>query len=277
MIAMMLAAWFASGAVGGGVTALTGESSPAATRSASPVVGSTPWYDPASDRVVPIPVETVSDDSVHRESRWLPQPRRVRQSVSPGTSGGGSGIGTGTGGWFGTGLTLGNLVGWALLAAILVTTVGLLVYMFSRADFDGGRPAGGRRESRHEPDEQTLMRMKELPDEVRGSGGDLRAEAMRWMESSRFDLAMISLFGHQLLLLDRVGVLRLARGKTNGRYVREAYRNDRDLGERLAMTVADFERSYFGRHPINADRFAELWANNLEIERALDANREVAA
>lgn len=276
MIAMMVAAWFAFGTAGGGGTAMTAASSPQATESSPPVVGSTPWYDPASDRVVPIPVETVTDDSVHRDSRWLPQARRVRQSASPGKSGGGFGSGTGTGGWFGTGLTLGNLVGWAILAAILVTTVGLLVYMFSRADFDGGRPVGGRRESRHALDEQTLMRMQELPDEVRRSGGDLRAEAMRLMESSRFDQAIILLFGHQLLLLDRAGLLRLARGKTNGRYVHEANGDDRHLGGRLAMTVNDFERSYFGRHSINADRFAELWANNLEIERAVDASREAA-
>lgn len=266
MITIMLAACFAFVTAGWGVTGLAAESPP-------PVLESTPWYDPSNDRVVPIPVQTVSDDSVHRDSRWLPQARQVRQTASPGKSGSGGG----TGGRFGTGLTLGNLVGWGILATILVTTVGLLVYMFSRADFEASRTIGGRRASHHDPHEQTVERMQELPDEVRRSGGDLRAESLRLMELARFDQAILLLFGHQLLLLDRVGTLRLARGKTNGRYVRETTRSDRDLGERLAMTVSDFERSYFGRHPIDADRFAELWANNLEIERAVDASREAAA
>ncbi len=238
-------------------------------------LSSTPWYDPDSAELVPVRVETVTDDSAHRDSRWLPEAQRVRKQGSwSASASGGSGSGSGL---FGTGLTWGNLFGWTVLVLILLAVVALLLYVFSKADFDMGGGTKGRVATDGDTDEQTVERMKQLPAELRRTGIDLREEALRLMEQSEFEQAVILLFGHQLLLLDRAGLLRLSRGKTNGRYVRETRAIDPALARRLDTTVTSFERSYFGRHSIDADEFARLWENNVGLEKAVRASREVAA
>ena len=236
-------------------------------------LSSTPWYDPAKDQLVPVRVKTVTDDSDHRDSRWLPGAERVKQPGSS-ASGGGSGFGSGL---FGTGLTWINLLGWALLVLMLLAVVSLLLYIFSRADWDPAAPIGSRGPVQRVPDEQTVERMKHLPAELRRTDVNLRDEAQRLMQQAAFDQAIILLFGHQLLLLDQAGSLRLTRGKTNGRYVRETRASDPQLGSLLETTVASFERSYFGRHAIVSDEFARIWENNLVLEQALRARHEVAA
>ena len=98
--------------------------------------------------------------------------------------------------------------------------------------------------------------MKHLPAELRRTDVNLRSEAERLMNAGQFDQAIILLFGHQLLLLDHAGLLRLSRGKTNGRYVRETRAADHESADRLRLTATAFERSYFGRHTIAAGEFA---------------------
>jgi hypothetical protein len=115
-------------------------------------------------------------------------------------------------------------------------------------------------------DEQMLERMKHLPAEVRHSDVNLRSEAERLMNLSQFDEAIVMLFGHQLLLLDRCRVLRLARGKTNGRYVRETRGNAPEANPFFVNTVSAFEASYFGGHTPSAERFARLWQENETLE-----------
>ena len=105
----------------------------------------------------------------------------------------------------------------------------------------------------------------------------LRSEAERLMNEGEYDQAIILLFGHQLLLLDRVGMLRLNRGKTNRKYVRETRALDPESADRLQGTVTAFERSYFGRHLITAREFADLWQANAELEQAIERRQEVAA
>jgi hypothetical protein len=119
--------------------------------------------------------------------------------------------------------------------------------------------------------------MKHLPVELRRSGVNLRGEAQRLMEEANFDQAIILLFAHQLLLLDRAGLLRLNRGKTNRRYVRETRSVDRESAERLRATAEAFERSYFGAHALTADEFARLWVENEGLERSVQRRQEAAA
>lgn len=226
------------------------------------------WYDADSDSIVPVPVKPVVDDSVNRDSRWLPKPERVKKpkknSVAPagGTAGGGSG------GVFGSGLTLSNLFGWFVLIVLLAGTIGLLLYAMSKAEVDlSTNPNKRPQNSDDGPDSQTIERMKHLPAELRRTDVNLRSEAERLMIAEQFDQAIILLFAHQLLLLDRVGILRLNRGKTNREYLRETHLRDVKAAERLQGTVDAFERSYFGRHAITVNEFAELWRGNIELEQ----------
>ncbi len=236
------------------------------------------WYDADERSVVPVEVEPVVDDSEHRDSRWLPKAKRVRQSATPAAGGGGGGAGGGGTGIFGSGLSIGNLFGWLLLIVLIGTAVGMLIYFLGKTEVD---PKALSRSKRNKldgsPDEQTIERMKHLPAELRRTDVNLRTEAERLMKEGQYDQAIILLFGHQLLLLDHVGMLRLNRGKTNRRYVRESRSANRDAATCLAGTVAAFERSYFGRHEITQREFADLWQANGELERTVETQREVAA
>ncbi len=97
------------------------------------------------------------------------------------------------------------------------------------------------------------------------------------MNLGRLDEAIVLLFGHQLLLLDRGGMLRLARGKTNGRYLRETRGKSPEAHQLLAHSVAAFEASYFGGHAPQPEQFASLWAENAELEAIVEAKWGAAA
>ena len=232
---------------------------------ADEVLSDTPWYDAESNSLVPVTVETQSDDSIHRDSRWLPKAERLAKTPAPAAGGGGSSFTS-------------QLFGWLILVAIVLVTVGVLVYAFSKTEIDlGSGTAKSAAALAGAPDEQTIERMKHLPAELRRTDVNLRSEAERLMSEAQYDQAIILLFAHQLLLLDRAGLLRLTRGKTNGRYVRETRSNDPAIADDLRQVVDAFERSYFGRHEIQGPEFVELWQRNQNIEHSIHAREGVAA
>ncbi|QDV44869.1 hypothetical protein Enr13x_47400 [Stieleria neptunia] len=232
---------------------------------------STPWYDPQSRQLVPIELEIRQDDSIHRESRWLPKPKKIAQPDRPSNTTT-TGAATATG-LFGTSVTWGNLFGWVLLAAMVLGIVGITVYAISRAELrmENRTSTASAADVKGLPDEQTLERIKHLPPELRRTDVNLRTECERLMGEGRFDQAIILMLGHQLLLLDRNGLLRLSRGKTNGRYVRETRNHHDTIATWLRATADAFEQSYFGRHEISAHVFEQLWRQNEMLESATQA------
>ena len=230
----------------------------------------TTWYDPDQGSLVPIEVKTNLPESENRESRWLPKPKKVA-AQTPYTAPTGSG--SSSGGW-----TFMNAIAWLILIVIGFALIFLVLFVFSKVQPETvtNRKAASS-DAMVDVDEQMLERMKQLPAEVRHSDVNLRSEAERLMNLSRFDEAIVMLFGHQLLLLDRCRVLRLARGKTNGRYVREARGNAPDANPFFVNTVSAFEASYFGGHTPSADRFARLWQENETLESVVRPLWEASA
>lgn len=235
-------------------------------------IASAPWYDAESGKIVPIAVEPRVDDSVNRDSRWLPKPKTIAKKANTNTANNNATGNTTTGnGLFGSSVTLGNLFGWVLLGAIVSAIVGAIVYAVARAELslpDRNAAKNGGPSSKGLPDEQMLERIKHLPPELRRTDVNLRTECERLMHEGRFEQAIILLLGHQLLLLDHNGLLRLSRGKTNGRYVRETRASDQASATWLRATADAFEQSYFGRHEIPAEVFGELWRQNELLESA---------
>lgn len=229
-------------------------------------IGDTNWYDSKTDRAVPISVKESTEDSEHRTSRWLPRPKKIRSNralpnVPTGTGPNISGAG--------------NIIGWTIMGLLGIVLIGVLIYVFSKVETEleiSSKGSGSKRERRFK--EETLAdRIEQLPAEVRQQGSDLRGEAERQMHAGNFQHAIICLFGHQLLQLDRQHLLRLTRGKTNHQYVRETSSHPQAC-EVLRETVATFEASYFGRHPISLQRFQFLWDQNLLLEKWLMERRE---
>ena len=247
----------------------------------------TPWFDAENNSFTPIDIKPQTDDSLNRNSRWLPKPKPVKSpnKASPNkntaannqtTPGTGATAGNGL---FNTGLTALNLLGWISLGLIVLAGVGAIFYVLSRADLQSNDLAKsrGRVLSGKTPDEQTLERMKHLPEELRRTDVNLRSEAQRLMQASEYDQAIILLFAHQLLLLDRFGALRLSRGKTNRKYIRETRATNEPAANCLKATVNSFERSYFGRHKITRTEFADMWRSNEKLEAGLEQSQGEAA
>ncbi|MEL6107371.1 MAG: hypothetical protein AAFU85_15130 [Planctomycetota bacterium] len=232
-------------------------------------LGSAPWFDSETGEVVPVEVVPRVDDSIHRDSRWLPKPKKIKKAAQTQTNN--NAATGGRTGMFGSSVTLGNLLGWVLIIVLIVLIVGAITYAISRAEVqfgDGAATAQTGKAKSNLPDEDLLERIKHLPPELRRTDVNLRTECERLMKDGRFDQAIILLLGHQLLLLDRIGFLRLSRGKTNGRYVRETRTNDSQCGDWLRDTADAFEQSYFGRHEIPREAFDRLWGQNAELESA---------
>ena len=246
--------------------------------SAEDMLGNTPWYNSRDGKLVPVVVHERFDDSVNRHSRWLPQAKKVVKSKPINPTNTATTAGGGGNGIFGTDMSLGNLLGWLLLVALFVAIIGLLIYTLTKAEIDlDSKKATSKDVANGLPDAQLIERMKHLPAELRRTDVNLRSEAKRLMDAGQFDQAVILLFGHQLLMLDRAGLLRLTRGKTNGRYVRETRSAHRESGDCLRFTATAFERSYFGRHQLKRLEFESLWASNERLEKCVDALQEVAA
>lgn len=220
---------------------------------------STPWYDAEQGQLIPIVVKTDLPESQNRNSRWLPKPKKVSAPAAPaaGTTGGASG----------SGFSIMNAISWLVLIVIGFGLIFFVLFVFSKIEPDAmAVRKSTSNNAMVDVDEQMLQRMKHLPAEVRHTDVNLRTEAERLMRLARFDEAIVMLFGHQLLLLDRCRVLRLARGKTNGRYVRETRGNAPQANPFFVDTVTAFEASYFGGHTPSADRFAKLWQDNSTLE-----------
>ncbi len=236
------------------------------SRPSAETLRSTPWYDADEQRVIPVTVRPQADDSLNRDSRWLPKAERVRSASKPASST------TSAWNW-----PSGQIFAWLILGALLIVIVAALVYGFSQAEIELGPRASLQRRLSEAPDEQMIQRMQELPAELRHVTGNLRDQTVQLIQAGRYDLAIITLFGHQLLLLDQAGMLRLSRGKTNGRYIRETRSVDNSAAGLFQRTVGEFERCYFGRYSLVKDEMERLWQDNLELEGIVHARHEVAA
>jgi len=245
---------------------------PVETPVPAPKVESMPhtnWFDADEKQIRPVPVTTRIPTADNRDSRWLPKPSKISAPTIPST---------GSTPLSGTTISWANVLGWCLLVVLAFALIFLVLFLFGKIEPDavsGGRPKSSS--SLVEIDDQTLERMKHLPAEIRHTNLNLREEAERLMHAGRLDEAIVMLFGHQLLLLDRCGVLRLARGKTNGRYLRETRSHSIDASTHLVRTVAAFEASYFGGHSPTADRFMQIWNDNTTLESIVRSRLEAVA
>jgi hypothetical protein len=249
-----------------------------ASQQTTPVSDSV-WFDAESGKVRPIEVNESNQEAIHRTSRWLPKANRIKEAAQPDKStvnSGGGGSGT-VGNWL-SGLSLGNAMTFLLLVLLVTAMVILFYKLLGRFDPDevSRRNSSGKPSSRV-IDDLMIERISQLPKELRRTDVDMRTEAERLMNEKQFDLAIILLLGHQLLLLDRAGMLRLTRGKTNGRYVSETRSKNSQVGNILKQTTRNFDQSFFGNHPLSQTEFAKVWADNSVLEATIVAISETAA
>jgi hypothetical protein len=96
---------------------------------------------------------------------------------------------------------------------------------------------------------------------------DLWAEAERRRASGDFGGAIICLFVHQILTLERLQMIRLAPGRTARQLVRSVGRAD--IRGHVQATLRLFEPVFYGHHVPKADDFEPVWREALAFERLL--------
>lgn len=113
----------------------------------------------------------------------------------------------------------------------------------------------------------TEAMIKGLPAGLRIVGDDPWAEANRYRERGEFASAVICLFAHQLLTLDRLRMLRLIPGRTGRQLVRAIA--DPEFRGWVGGTLRLFEAVYYGHRVPSAESFEALWVMAEAFERRI--------
>ncbi len=120
-------------------------------------------------------------------------------------------------------------------------------------------------ESRNVKGARGEAKVTDLPFELEHSAGSLLAQADVYRKQGDYSKALIYLYSHLLMELDNASLIRLERGKTNRRYLRELSGHV-PLKNYLTTTVRWFEAVFFGKHPIDLETFDSLRAKVPEFE-----------
>ncbi len=158
---------------------------------------------------------------------------------------------------------------WSIIALFLITAAGLLIFAYLRRE----RTPSSDKDEKTIADAERIEALPELPSQ---NIDDLLGEARRCYEQGDYRAAIIYLFSHQLVRLDKRQIIHLARGKTNWQYLREVGRRS-SLGELLEHTITVFEEVYFGHHSLERTRFESCWFRLDEFERLAEEGRIVVS
>lgn len=218
------------------------------------------WYNGESDdlQTIPVPGETKMPDS---RPGAPPKPKAATTTTTTTTTGGRN--------WLPNigGIPFGTIMVYAVVLAILAV-IGYLIFRAIQAGGSAG--VAGKGKSSQTQDEKTRQvdKVEHLPFEVKKKDANLLEEARRCYEGGNFNEAIVYLFSFQLLELDKGHLIRLAKGKTNGQYLREIGR-DRNLRPILQGTMNAFEDVFFGNRELSRDRFERCWSQISEFDRHL--------
>lgn len=209
-----------------------------------------PWYDRENDSVRRITVAPPKK----------PEPQKTKQSnpTLTGTTTGPNFLGTILQG-----------IGLALLIALLVA-IGVMIARAALNREASGETGGHVVETSHDVD-----RVENLPFQVKRPTSDLLSEARRLYEAGQFSEAIIYLFSHQLVELDKHHFIRLTKGKTNRQYLREL-RQRPALRGMLETTMIAFEDVFFGHHALDRERYEICWRSLESFDRELQRVEQAA-
>jgi hypothetical protein len=231
----------------------------AAVKDAADSLGSSgafPWYDKQEDAARPLRLKTVEDDSENRASDWEPgAPKTAAPMRMPNIS------------WLARIL---QIMGITALVALLVLAVILVTRAFLTEEVT--ETAG----SKVVETGRDVDRVEHLPFQLRKPTGDFLSEARRLYEAGEYSEAILYLYSHFLVQLDKQHVIRLAKGKTNRQYLRET-RSRPVLYQVLEITMVSFEDVFFGHHKISRQQFEESWNRLSEFEAELSRVERAAA
>ena len=214
-----------------------------------------PWYDADSDGLKPL---IVAEGQEAKRSDWRGTDR-PDWDWQWNWGGGGPSFS-----WVGELL---KVIAWIVLIGLLAVLIYALVQAFLNINSseETAVAAGKLEEEGHQTDEQ---RIENLPINLRKKTGDFLDIARGYYDEGNYAEAIIYLFSHRLILLDRAGCIRLTKGKTNRQYLIEL-ENSNELQRILGQTMVAFEDVFFGSHTLTRDRFEHCWQRNENFEALL--------
>lgn len=218
-----------------------------------------PYYDRQKDDVRQLSVEEpVSDEAANRKSKWTGKNAKAN---------------TRTGGGGNSASFLGPALQGLGLAA-LVIFIGLIAYLIARAFLKN--EVTETKVSKVVETSRDVDKVQALPFQLRKPTSDFLAEAQRLYAAGNYSEAIIYLYSHLLVQLDTHHVIRLAKGKTNRQYLREA-RSRPALREILERTMIAFEDVFFGHHTLSREEFEACYSRVEEFHSHLEKLERAAA
>ena len=164
-----------------------------------------------------------------------------------------------------------NSLLWVVFVVAVVAAAILVIWMFLKMD---KRTSNIQSFEDYAEEELIEERIKQLPfDLQRDLPGNLSEQARQLAQQGNYNRAMMFLFSHVLLALDKRELLKLKKGKTNRQYLREI-RQHGDIAKYYRQVMVPFEDSFFGNHDISQTRFENCWdelepfetvVNNVEL------------
>jgi hypothetical protein len=150
---------------------------------------------------------------------------------------------------------LGRLIVFVLLAAGLTTLILYVARTWQRRQ--GASPPeqtadGPARVS------GSAARLETLPTGLEIDESDPMEAARLLRERGDLGRAVVLLFAHQLLTLDRLGMIRLAPGRTGRQLVRSI--EDDQIRGPVGGTLRMFEAVYYGHREPSSEQFERLWS-----------------
>lgn len=149
--------------------------------------------------------------------------------------------------------TILSTIVWIIVGTILVAIVALLVKLSLTARKKPPRPAVATTISASDEE-----RVEALPFRLEGNAGEFIEVARRLYQAGHYRQAILYLYSHLLIELDRVGLVRLDRGKTNRQYLNEIGRRP-EAKNLFAPVMVAFEDVFFGGKDLPRPRFESCW------------------
>ncbi|QGJ72290.1 Hypothetical protein PBC10988_40080 [Planctomycetales bacterium 10988] len=205
------------------------------------------WYDSKKDQIRPLEVQPQKQAApTNWNKNWAPN-------------------------WnfdFGEGFGVVNLFEvmiWSILSVVLMLIAYMLIKLYLKSEALTKHSDGDSLDDGIMTD---VERVEALPVQVRREVTDFLAEATRLYKAGNFRDAILYLYSHQLLMLDRQHIIRLTKGKTNRQYLKEVLRNgSQPLMQTLEPSLVAFEEVFFGNHPLGRERFEACWNRLTEFNR----------
>ncbi len=197
--------------------------------------GNYPWYDAPTDSIKPVPAPREYEPP---DWAWLKWPIWS---------------------WIGAHLPDASTIALVLAVFLLIALLCALAWSIIR------RLPGDLLVRADKTDaSRSVARVGPLPAGLDPGTTDPWAEALRLRASGDYAGAIVRLFAHQLLSLDRLGLARLAPGRTGRQLVRSV--SVAAARDRVEPTLRLFEDVYYGHRPPSPRAFEAAWTRAEELE-----------